>query len=108
MVFENSCIPEVGRLLSVEDRRVKVSLSLDPALVDYLDAYVAARPTLNRSRVVEMAVREFRQRQIEAELEAQYAEPESKEIQRELEDWRHIRQSARRIPGMDGRRNGIV
>jgi len=43
---------------------------------------------------VEMAVREFRQRQIEAELEAQYAEPESEEIQRELEDWRHIRRAA--------------
>ncbi len=82
-----------------EDRRVEVSLSLDLAVADYLDAYVAARPTLNRSRVVEMAVREFRQRQIEAELEAQYAEPETKEIQRELEDWRHIRRSARRVLG---------
>ena len=85
---------------AIEDRRVKVSLTLDPVLVDYLDAYVAARPTLNRSRVVEMAVREFRQRQIEAELEAQYAEPESEEIQRELEDWRHIRRAtARRVLG---------
>jgi len=43
-----------------------------------------------------MAVREFRQRQIEAELEAQYAEPESEEIQRELKDWRHIRRAAAR------------
>ncbi len=81
---------------AMEDKRVKVSLSLDPALVDYLDAYVATGPTLNRSRVVEMAVREFRQRQIEAELEAQYAEPESEEIQRELKDWRHIRRAAAR------------
>ncbi len=85
-----------------EDRRVKVSLSLDPALVDYLDAYVTARPALNRSRVVEMAVREFRQRQIEAELEAQYAEPEPADIQRELDDWRHIRRAAaRRVLGGD-------
>ncbi len=77
-----------------DDRRVKVSLSLDPAIVEYLDAYVAAHPALNRSRVVEAALRAFRQRQIEAELEAQYAEPESPEIQRELEDWRRIRRAA--------------
>lgn len=73
-----------------DDRRVKVSLSLDPAVVQYLDAFVMENPSLNRSRVVESAVREFRQRQIGAELEAQYAGPESEEIQRELEDWRHI------------------
>ncbi len=79
-----------------DDRRVKVSLSLDPAVLDYLDTYISAHPTVNRSRVVELAVREFRQRQIEAELEAQYAEPESEEIQRELEDWRHIRRAAAR------------
>ena len=81
---------------AADDRRVKVSLSLDPAVVEYLDAYVAARPAINRSRVVELAVREFRQRQIEAELEAQYAEPEPEEIQQELEDWRRIRRAAAR------------
>jgi hypothetical protein len=76
------------------NRRVKVSLSLDPATAEYLDAYIAAHPTLNRSRVVEAALREFRQHQIEAELEAQYAEPESPEVQRELEGWRRIRRAA--------------
>jgi hypothetical protein len=81
---------------AADDRRVKVSLSLDSAVVEYLDAYVAAHPAINRSRVVELAVREFRQRQIEAELEAQYAEPEPEEIQQELEDWRHIRRTAAR------------
>ena len=79
-----------------DDRRVKVSLSLDPTIVEYLDAYIAAHPTLNRSRVVEAALRAFRQRQIEAELEAQYAEPDSPEIQRELEGWRRIRRAAAR------------
>ena len=79
-----------------DDRRVKVSLSLDPAVVDYLDAYAAAHPSLNRSRVVEAAVQEFRRRQLEADLEAQYAEPEPDEIRRELEDWRHIRRAAAR------------
>jgi hypothetical protein len=77
-----------------DDRRIKVSLSLDPAIVEYLDAYIAAHPTLNRSRVVEAALRAFRQRQIQAELEALYAEPEAPEIQRELEDWRRIRRAA--------------
>lgn len=81
---------------AIHERRVKVSLSLDPALVQYLDAYISAHPMLNRSRVVELAVREFRQRQIELELEAQYAEPEPEEVQRELADWRQIRRAAAR------------
>ncbi len=63
--------------------------------------YVLKHPTLNRSRVVEMAVREFRRRQIEAELEAQSAEPESEETRRELDDWQHIRRAARRVLGGD-------
>ena len=81
---------------TVTDRRIKVSLSLDPASVEYLDTYAAAHPPLNRSRVVELAVREFRKLQTQMELEAQYAEPELDVIQRELEDWRHIRRAAAR------------
>jgi predicted HTH domain antitoxin len=79
---------------STPDRKIKVSLSLDPALVQFLDAYVSAHPLLNRSRVIELAVREFRQRQIELELEAQYAAPEPEDVQRELADWRQIRRAA--------------
>ena len=44
---------------SVADRRQKISLSLDAATIRYMDAYVAAHPTTNRSRVVEDAMREF-------------------------------------------------
>ncbi len=73
---------------------MKVSLSLDPVTLAYLDAYVSEHPTLNRSRVVERAVHEFQQRRIEAELEAQYAEPESEQVQRELVGWRRIRLAA--------------
>lgn len=88
---------------------VRVERGPDSRQYKALAVIGAMQPALNRSRVVEMAVPEFRQRQIEAELEAQYAEPESAEIQRELDDWRHIRRAAaRRIRGVDGRRNGIV
>jgi hypothetical protein len=70
--------------------------------MDYLDAYVAQHPALNRSRVVELAVREFQKRQIEEELEYQYAAPESEDVRGELEDWRHIRRAAtRRTLGAD-------
>lgn len=79
---------------AMHDRQVKVSLSLDPALVQYLDQYVSTHPRLSRSSVVELAVREFRQRQIEQELEAQYAEPDPEEVQHELADWRHIQRAA--------------
>lgn len=75
-------------------KRVKVSMSLDPAVLEYLDAYVEEHPTLDRSHVVESALREFRQRQVEDELEAQYAEPESEVIQREWDNWRQIRRAA--------------
>lgn len=79
---------------ATDDRRVKVSLSLDRAVLDYLDSYVSGHPPLNRSRVVELAIREYWHKQIDAELEAQYAEPESEEIQQELDDWRRIRRAA--------------
>ena len=87
---------------SAGDRRIKVSLSLDPVVMAYLDAYVAAHPALNRSRVVELAVWAFQQRQIEEALEQQYVEPEAEEVRRELDDWRHIRRAAaRRTLGRD-------
>jgi hypothetical protein len=79
---------------SHDDRRQKISLSLDAATIKYMDAYVAAHPTTNRSRVVEDAMRDFRRRQIQAELERQYEEPECAIVQQELEEWRAIRRAA--------------
>lgn len=45
---------------------------------------------------MQLTARDDRQRQIEAELAAQYAEPESKEVQRGMKDWRHIRRAVAR------------
>ncbi len=75
-------------------RKARVSLSLSPDVLTYLDDYVAAHPVGNRSRLVELAVREFRQRRLEEALAAQYDAPESADIERERADWRSIRRAA--------------
>jgi hypothetical protein len=79
---------------SHEERRQKISLSLDAATIKYMDAYVAAHPATNRSRMVEDAMRDFRRRQIQADLERQYEEPESAIVRQELEEWRATRRAA--------------
>ena len=76
------------------ERRQKVSLSLDSSTLKYIDAYVAAHPGTNRSRVVDEAIREFRRRQIDAELERQYEEQEPASVQKELDEWRAIRRAS--------------
>jgi Arc/MetJ-type ribon-helix-helix transcriptional regulator len=76
------------------EHRQKVSLSLDSSTLKYIDAYVAAHPATNRSRVVGEAIREFRRRQIDAELERQYDEPEPASVQKELDAWRAIRRAS--------------
>ena len=80
--------------LVVNQRRVKISLTIDPILLQAVDAFVAAHPTSNRSRVVEDALRLWQSRQLEQALEAQYAEPLTEEQEREMAAWRHIRRAA--------------
>ncbi len=60
-----------------DQRRVKVSATVDPALLHAVDAFVAENPEFNRSRVLEEALRLWQDRQLELALEAQYAGPRS-------------------------------
>jgi Arc/MetJ-type ribon-helix-helix transcriptional regulator len=78
----------------VNQRRVKISLTIDPVLLQAVDEFVAAHPTSNRSRVVEDALRLWRGRQLEQALEAQYAGPLTDEQERDMAAWRHIRRAA--------------
>jgi metal-responsive CopG/Arc/MetJ family transcriptional regulator len=78
----------------VNQRRVKISLTIDPVLLQAVDEFVAEHPTVNRSRVIEDALRLWQSRQLEQALEAQYAEPLTDEQVREMAAWRHIRRAA--------------
>ena len=77
-----------------DHRRIKISLTIDPVLLQAIDEFVAEHPTSNRSRVVEDALRLWQSRQLEQALEAQYAEPLTEEQEREMAAWRHIRRAA--------------
>lgn len=78
----------------LDRRRVKISASLDPALLRSVDEFVAENPTFNRSRVIEDALRLWQSRQLEQALEEQYAEPLTDDQAREMEAWRRIRRTA--------------
>ena len=79
---------------AIDQRRVKISLTIDPVLLQAIDAFVAEHPASNRSRVIEDALRLWQGRQLEQALEAQYAEPLTEEQEREMAAWRHIRRAA--------------
>ena len=77
-----------------DERRVKISATIDPTLLQSVDQFVAAHPAFNRSRVIEDALWLWQGRQLERELEEQYAAPLTDEQAREMDDWRHIRRAA--------------
>ena len=54
-------------------RRPKVTATLDPDLLASVDAYVAAHPDLDRSAVIDDALRLWRARELELAMEAQFA-----------------------------------
>lgn len=75
--------------------RVKVSLSLDPQLLGDVDAFVEEHAGLDRSKVVDSALRLWAAAQQEAAMELQFADERDSDA-RELESWRSIRREAAR------------
>lgn len=74
-------------------RRAKVSISLDPALLNAVDRYVQRHADMDRSKVMESALQHwYRVRQDEA-MVAQFTRPDTIPP-REQEGWRKIRRSA--------------
>jgi Arc/MetJ-type ribon-helix-helix transcriptional regulator len=57
-------------------RRPKVTATLDPELLAAVDAHVAAHPELDRSAVIDEALRLWRTRELERAMEKQFAEPD--------------------------------
>jgi hypothetical protein len=74
-------------------RRAKVSITVDPALLNAVDRYVQRHADMDRSKVMESALQNwYRVRQEEAMIE-QFSEPELTD-ESELRDWRRIRRAA--------------
>src|SRR5947208_9951408 len=57
-------------------RRPKVTATLDPDLLASVDAYVAAHPDLDRSTVIDQALRLWHARELELALAVQFATPD--------------------------------
>lgn len=79
---------------AADERRVKISLTVNPDLLRAVDEFVADHPSSNRSRVVEDALGLWQHRQLEQALEEQYAAPLTQQQQQEMSSWRRIRRAA--------------
>ena len=77
-------------------RRVKIGATLDPDLVGAVDAYVAAHPDVDRSEVLDEALRLWCERQQELAMERQFSAPRSQLENAERKAWRRIRTAAAR------------
>ena len=74
-------------------RRAKVSVTVDPSLLDAVDRYVQKQPQMDRSKVMELALQDwYRARQDEAMAEQfNTSGPEAPPGERQ---WRKIRRAA--------------
>jgi hypothetical protein len=74
-------------------RRAKISITLDPALLNAVDLYVQSQPDLDRSKVMEAALQHwYRARQDDAMID-QFSGPEAVDGS-EQQSWRRIRRAA--------------
>lgn len=74
-------------------RRAKISVTLDPALLNAVDLYVQSQPDLDRSKVMEAALQQwYRARQDDAMID-QFSGPETVD-RSEQQSWRRIRRAA--------------
>jgi Arc/MetJ-type ribon-helix-helix transcriptional regulator len=73
--------------------RAKVSLSLDPSLIQEVDAYVASNEGADRSKVVDQALYLWSEAQQRHAMELQFAD-EADADRDELAAWRQVRRQA--------------
>jgi Arc/MetJ-type ribon-helix-helix transcriptional regulator len=80
--------------VTAERVRRKISVTVDPALLKAVDAYVAAHPGMDRSKVIDAALLRWYGEQQDEAIAAQHREPLDAETRREMDDWRAIRRAA--------------
>lgn len=74
-------------------RRPKVTATLDPDLLAAVDAHVAAHPELDRSAVLDQALRLWQARELERAMQAQFAASDGVDPA-ERQAWDALRQAA--------------
>lgn len=79
--------------MSTVRRRIKVGATLDPDLLAAVDAHVAGTPGMDRSAVLDDALRLWNERQQEIAMERQLREDASRDSA-ERADWRRVRGAA--------------
>jgi hypothetical protein len=75
-------------------RRVKIGTTLDPVIVAAVDAYLRDHPELDRSAIIDDALRLWWAREQEREMARQFEEDPSATEQEERAAWRRIRDAA--------------
>jgi hypothetical protein len=78
----------------VERNRVKISATVDAQLIKAVDAFVAAHPGFDRSKVIDEALWLWYAREQDRAMEEQFAPPQSGTEQQERAAWRRIRRAA--------------
>ena len=72
---------------TTEERRGKISISVDPALLEEVDAFIRAHPHVTRSAIVDQALRLWRKSQRDEALIRQYTAPLTLDQQDEQAAW---------------------
>jgi Arc/MetJ-type ribon-helix-helix transcriptional regulator len=73
--------------------RPKITATLDPDLLAAVDAHVAAHPELDRSAVLDQALRLWRAHQLERAMQAQFEAPDGVDPA-ERRAWDDLRRAA--------------
>ena len=74
-------------------RRPKITATLDPDLLAAVDAHVAAHPELDRSAVIDQALRLWQAQEVERAMQAQFETPDNVEPS-ERQTWDALRRAA--------------
>jgi Arc/MetJ-type ribon-helix-helix transcriptional regulator len=74
-------------------RRPKITATLDPDLLAAVDAHVAAHPELDRSAVIDQALRLWRAQELERAMQAQFEAPDGVDPT-ERQAWDKVRRAA--------------
>ena len=79
---------------AVQRHRTKISVTVDPRLIQAVDTFVAENPKTDRSRVIDDALALWLARQQERAMEAQFDEPATETERAERAAWRRIQDAA--------------
>lgn len=87
-MFDPTNYATIGRM-----SRVKVSVTLDPDLLEAVDGFVQDHPGQDRSKVIDQALQHWYTRQQELAMVAQY-EQSNDAMESEQASWRGIRRAS--------------